>query len=62
MNCIHCHKPVVLIPSATERARKFGGEPEDYTLLFQYHSECTLKLRAESVSELMQRRKESTSP
>jgi len=35
----------MLVPSATERAKKFGGEPEDYIKLFTYHASCTLKLR-----------------
>lgn len=46
MNCIHCHKPIELVPSAAERARKFGGVPSDYTALFTYHAACTLKLRS----------------
>lgn len=54
MNCLHCHKPVVLVPSAAERARKFGGEPDDYTKSFQYHAACTLQLRAAGTSELIQ--------
>lgn len=60
MNCLHCHRPVVLVPSATERARKFGGEPKDYTNLFQYHTACTLELRAKGVADLMRRIREKT--
>lgn len=56
MNCKHCHRPIVLIPSAAERARKCGGQPSDYTQLFEYHAECTLKLRAEGVAALMKRK------
>lgn len=58
MNCLHCRKPIVLTPSATERARKLGGEPEDYSALFTYHAECTLELRAKGVSDLIKRMKE----
>lgn len=55
MNCKHCGKPIVLIPSAAERARKYGGKPEDYTKLFEYHTACTLVMREQSTRELMQR-------
>jgi len=56
MNCKHCHKPIVLVPSAAERAKKYGGKPEDYIVLFEYHAHCTLELRAKSVSELIKRK------
>lgn len=45
MNCKHCGKPVVLVPSAAERAKKFGGKASDYTKLFPYHTACQLELR-----------------
>jgi hypothetical protein len=50
MNCLHCYKPIVLIPSAAERAAKdvTGKTAECYTKLFQYHTECTLLLRNKS--------------
>lgn len=51
MNCSICGKPVVLIPSAAERAKKNGGKPEDYIKLFPHHAECYVKQRsAESVA------------
>ena len=55
MNCLHCGKPVVLNPSAAERARKCGGTPSDYTRLFSVHADCQIKLRRQGVSELIQR-------
>lgn len=55
MDCKHCGKPIVLVPSATERAAKFGGEAREYTRLFTYHAECTLKVRAEGTTELIRR-------
>lgn len=60
MNCLHCHKPVVLQPSAAERAAKdcTGKTADYYTKLFPYHADCTLKLRAQGASELMQRNRE----
>lgn len=57
MNCTHCHKPIVLVPSATERAAKTGYPEKYYRNLFTMHAECQLKLRAESTSELMRRLK-----
>jgi hypothetical protein len=54
MNCTICHKPVVLVPSATERAKRYGGTPSD-TRLFPAHSACELAKRAADTSELMAR-------
>jgi len=53
MKCLHCGKPVTLLPTATERARACGGTPESYERIFTYHSRCTLELRAKGVSDLM---------
>jgi hypothetical protein len=52
--CTHCGKPIVLIPSATERA-KSGGKPSDYIRLFRMHNTCQLKLRQQATSELIRR-------
>jgi hypothetical protein len=30
MVCKYCNMPVVLVPSAAERAKKFGGKASDY--------------------------------
>lgn len=58
MKCKHCGKEVVLVPSAAERAKKdvTGKTAAYYTSLFDYHTACTLKSRAEGVRELMQRK------
>ena len=53
MNCTICKKPIVLQPSAEERARKSGGKPADYTKLFTTHADCQLKARQEATSFLM---------
>ena len=45
MNCTLCGKPVVLVPSAKERAKKAGGQPEDYTRLFTAHANCQIAKR-----------------
>ena len=55
MKCKHCHKEIILTPSATERARKdvTGKTAAEYTAIFDYHSECTLELRRKSTEALM---------
>lgn len=53
MNCTLCGKKIVLVPSATERAAKFGGEPQDYTKLFTEHSDCLIEKRNKDTLELM---------
>jgi hypothetical protein len=42
MKCTYCKKPIVLVPSAKERAKKYGGKPEDYVRLFTIHASCQL--------------------
>lgn len=59
MNCSICHKPVVLNPSAAERAQKHGDHPASYyTALFTEHADCTLRKRSEDTQALMRRIKE----
>jgi len=53
MPCKYCGKPVVLVPSAAERAAKTGGKPSDYTRLFPNHPECFVKERSRQSVELM---------
>lgn len=55
MNCTICGKPIVLIPSAAERAKKFGGKASDYTKLFTAHAQCTIDKRNRETSELIAR-------
>jgi len=57
MNCNICNKPVVLVPSATQRAIKYGGTASYYTRLFPVHSACALKKREEEVFKLMKNKK-----
>ena len=57
MNCTICNKPITLVPSANERAKKFGGKPSDYTKLFTTHSQCAIAKRRQETSELMERLK-----
>lgn len=55
MTCSICGKPIVLRPSARERAAKFGGKPSDYTALFTTHSDCLIVKRADMADELLRR-------
>ena len=55
MNCTLCGKPVVLVPSAAERARKHGESAAYYTRLFPTHAECELAKRSKDTSDLIQR-------
>lgn len=55
MNCTICKKPVVLVPSAQERADKYGGTPESYARLFPTHSDCALAKREADTVALMRR-------
>jgi hypothetical protein len=57
MNCTICNKPVVLNPSAEERARKdvTGKSAAYYTSLFTTHADCAIAKRSAGVSELIAR-------
>ena len=55
MNCTICNRPIVLVPSATERAAKYGGTLTFYTHLFTTHSECLVRERSKQASDLMRK-------
>ncbi len=57
MNCTLCDKPVVLHPTAAQRAASdvTGRTAREYTLLFPRHAECELKAREQATQELIQR-------
>lgn len=55
MKCSICKKPIVLVPSAKERAAKYGGTPAYYEGLFKTHNECFLAQRKRDTSLLMAR-------
>jgi len=38
--CTLCGKPIILVPSAKERAERWGGKASDYEALFTTHSLC----------------------
>lgn len=41
-NCTYCKQPIILVPSAAERARKCtqGLTAKQYTAMFTTHSDC----------------------
>ena len=53
MNCTICGKKITLVPSAKERADKYGGKPADYTKLFTEHTQCVLDKREAETTALM---------
>ena len=55
MKCSICNLPIELAPSASERAKKYGGRAEDYTTLFQEHAQCVIDKRNRETHELIVR-------
>ena len=58
MDCTICKKPIVLSPSAAERARKDvtgNTTPAYYTALFTTHANCAIAQRSAGVSALIKR-------
>lgn len=55
MNCTVCGKLIKLVPSATERAKRSGGKPSDYTKLFTEHSQCAIDKRNQDTADLIRR-------
>lgn len=53
MKCSICGKPIALVPSAAERAKRYGGKPSDYTRLFTEHSVCMIAKREKDTLELI---------
>lgn len=52
-NCTICGKRIVLVPSAQERAQRYGGTAESYTKLFTTHSDCLIERRESETIALM---------
>ena len=55
MNCRYCKKPIILIPSAEERAKKdvTGKSAAYYKRLFTSHSQCLVEARSRDARMLM---------
>jgi hypothetical protein len=60
MKCTICGEEIVLVPSAKERAAKFGGAPSDYSNLFTTHAQCSLSQSNRETLELMRRLRTSS--
>ena len=60
MNCTICNKKVVLVPTAKERAEKYGNSPSYYTKLFPTHSTCFIAKRNKDTIDLIRRKKANT--
>ena len=60
MNCTYCNQPVVLSPSAAERAAKdvTGKSAAYYTQLFPNHATCSIAARSAEVIDAMRKRVE----
>ncbi len=54
-NCTICGKPIVLVPSAAERAKKHGGKPSDYPNAFTTHATGSIEQRSAEARALMAR-------
>lgn len=54
-NCDICGKPVILVPSAHERARRYGGSSKEYESIFNTHMGCAIYKRSQESVELMRR-------
>lgn len=57
MKCSICNKPIVLVPSAKQRAEKFGGKSSDYSKLFTTHADCAIQKRNQETIELIRKNK-----
>jgi len=53
-NCNVCKQPIVLVPSAAERAEKYGNTAKHYLDLFKTCSSCQIKMRAWSIDKVVQ--------
>lgn len=54
--CTICGKDIVLMPSAADRAKRYGETPAYYSSLFTVHSHCLIAERTAEVLELIKRR------
>ena len=53
MNCTYCNKPVILTPSAEERAARSNQTAAYYESLFTSHSDCFIRARNEATLQLI---------
>ena len=55
MKCSICGKEIILVPSAKERAKRYGGKPSDYIKLFTEHPGCLIQKREKDTIKLMRK-------
>ena len=55
MKCAICNQDIILVPSAEERAKKYGGTAQFYANLFTVHGECQVRKNRQDSKELMER-------
>lgn len=60
MDCTICGKPIVLVPSAQDRAKATGLPASHFTSLFREHSTCILAKREKDTLELIRRTSNAT--
>lgn len=53
LNCRICGAPVVLSPSANQRAKNSGYSANYYRNLFPDHAQCVVAKNSKEVSDLM---------
>jgi hypothetical protein len=51
--CTICNKPIILIPSAAQRAKNSNEPASFYTALFAEHNQCAVKKRSAEATALM---------
>lgn len=61
MKCKLCNQEIILVPSAQERAAKYGGTAEYYTKLFTVHGECQVRKNRSDSKELIRKLNAGTS-
>lgn len=57
MRCTYCGRDIVLVPSAKERAKKYGKPAKHYTNLFTIHEDCQIQKRNAELSKLLTSKK-----
>lgn len=60
MKCTICNQEIELVPTARQRAERFGGTPADYTRRFTEHAACILAKRKTDTEALVTRLNRAT--
>ena len=62
MKCRLCNQDIILVPSAEERAKKYGGTAQFYANLFTVHGECQVRKNKIDSKQLMEKLNAKTYP